>query len=63
MNRLVINTIVRATRANPSIRTIAPYRWVCHLYSLTSPFNNFMQYIFSNPPKRMLLIKQDKVQI
>jgi hypothetical protein len=27
MNRLAINTIVRATRVNPSIRSVAPYRW------------------------------------
>jgi len=27
MNRIALNTIIRAVRTNPNIRTIAPYRW------------------------------------
>lgn len=28
MNRIVFNTVVRAARVNPAIRSAAPYRWV-----------------------------------
>lgn len=28
MNRIAFNTIVRAVRVNPAIRSAAPYRWV-----------------------------------
>ena len=64
MNRLAINTIVRVTRANPSIRTIAPYRWVRCPHPLTFSFNTFFERYFSNHQNQLLLLikhKQDKV--
>ena len=40
MNRLALSTILRATRVNPTIRSVAPYRWVC-----IPPFSPILSHI------------------
>ena len=55
LSRIAFNNIVRAARVNPTIRSVAPYRWV----SLTFFIKFSSDFLFSNHHK-VVLVKEEE---